>query len=223
MARVVERTVLIAAATVLALGHNGGGPKQNGRSGSHALLRHAFAFSVRHMKSEPTTRLGLIGGSGLYDIEGLEDVRDERVSTPWGDPSEALRFGRIGDVEVVFIARHGRGHVLSPSDINYRANIDALKRVGVTDIISLSACGSLRADLAPGMFVLVDQFIDRTFAREKSFFGRGLVAHVSMAHPVCPKLVDALERAARDRAHPPSPRWDLSRHGGPAIFVASGI
>ena len=152
------------------------------------------------MNSEPTTRLGLIGGSGLYDIEGLEDVRDERVSTPWGDPSEALRFGRIGDVEVVFIAAPWARPPLSPSDINFRANIDALKRVGVTDIISLSACGSLREHLTPGMFVLVDQFIDRTFAREKSFFGSGLVAHVSMAHPVCP-LVDA-SSTPRGRGYP---------------------
>lgn len=144
------------------------------------------------------TVLGLIGGSGLYDMDGLEVSRDEHVATPWGEASDALRFGRLAGVDVVFLARHGRGHVLSPTDINYRANIDALKRAGVTDIISLSACGSLREDLPPGTFVLVDQFIDRTFAREKSFFGRGLVAHVSMAHPVCPKLLDALERAARE-------------------------
>jgi 5'-methylthioadenosine phosphorylase len=143
------------------------------------------------------TVLGVIGGSGLYDMGGLENIREERVRSPWGDPSDALRFGTLAGVDVVFLARHGRGHRLSPSSINYRANIDALKRVGVTDIISASACGSLREDLPPGAFVLVDQFIDRTFAREKSFFGAGLVAHVSMAHPVCPKLVDALETAAR--------------------------
>ena len=146
------------------------------------------------------TVLGIIGGSGLYDIEGLETLREERVATPWGEPSDALRFGRIAGVDVVFLARHGRGHRLSPSDVNYRANIDAMKRAGVTDIISVSACGSLKEHLSPGTFVLVDQFIDRTFAREKSFYGAGLVAHVSMAHPVCPKLVDALEQAARASA-----------------------
>jgi 5'-methylthioadenosine phosphorylase len=146
--------------------------------------------------------LGVIGGSGVYAMAGLEQVREETVATPWGAPSDALRIGVLAGVDVVFLARHGRGHRLSPSDINYRANIDALKRVGVTDVISLSACGSLRDDLAPGMFVLVDQFIDRTHARASSFFGRGMVAHVSMAQPVCPKLVDALEAAAKAEAIP---------------------
>lgn len=146
------------------------------------------------------TCLGIIGGSGLYDIDGLEITREEHIATPWGDPSDAFRFGRIGEVDVVFLARHGRGHRLSPSDVNYRANIDAMKRAGATDLISISACGSLRDDLPPGSFVLVDQFIDRTFARERSFFGAGLVAHVSMARPVCPKLVDALEAAAQAEA-----------------------
>lgn len=148
------------------------------------------------------TRLGIIGGSGLYDIEGLEITREEHIATPWGDPSDAIRFGRIGDVDVIFLARHGRGHRLSPSDVNYRANIDAMKRVGATDLISVSACGSLREALTPGTFVLVDQFIDRTFGRDNSFFGAGLVAHVSMAHPVCPKLVDALEAAAKAETIP---------------------
>lgn len=148
------------------------------------------------------TLLGVIGGSGLYEIPGLEITREERIATPWGEPSDAFRFGMIAGVDVVFLARHGRGHVLSPSDVNYRANIDAMKRVGATDIISVSACGSLEESLPPGTFVLVDQFIDRTFAREKSFFGKGLVAHVSMAHPVCPKLVDALESAARSENIP---------------------
>jgi 5'-methylthioadenosine phosphorylase len=143
------------------------------------------------------TVLGIIGGSGLYQIEGLANPRWERIASPFGEPSDALLFGQYAGVDVVFLPRHGRGHVLSPTEINYRANIDVLKRAGVTDILSVSACGSLREDLPPGYFVLVDQFIDRTFAREKSFFGRGLVAHVSMAHPVCPKLVDALERAAK--------------------------
>lgn len=148
------------------------------------------------------TVLGVIGGSGLYAMAGLDNAREQRVASPWGEPSDALVFGTLEGVDVVFIARHGRGHHLSPSDINYRANIDALKRAGVTDIISVSACGSLHEDLAPGAFVLVDQFIDRTFARAKSFFGTGMVAHVSMAQPVCPKLVDALESAAHAEAIP---------------------
>lgn len=141
--------------------------------------------------------IGIMGGSGIYDLPGLQDLREERVSTPWGEPSDALRFGRIGGTEAVFLPRHGRGHRLSPSGINYRANIDALKRVGVTDIVSVSACGSFRADLAPGTFVLVDQFIDRTQGRASSFFGNGCVAHVSMAHPVAPKLQDRIAAAAR--------------------------
>src|SRR3954470_16371280 len=126
------------------------------------------------------TVLGIIGGSGVYDISGLENARWHHVASPWGEPSDDLLFGTLLGVDMVFVPRHGRGHVHSPSSINYRANIDALKRVGVTDILSLSACGSLREDLPPGHFMIVDQFIDRTFAREKSFFGEGLVAHVSM-------------------------------------------
>jgi 5'-methylthioadenosine phosphorylase len=141
--------------------------------------------------------IGVIGGSGIYDIEGLEDKAWRQVETPWGTPSDALLFGRLGDVQCVFLPRHGRGHPLSPTHLNYRANIDALKRSGVTDVISLSAVGSLKAELPPGHFVIVDQFIDRSFAREKSFFGEGIVAHVSMAHPVCARLGDALEGAAR--------------------------
>ena len=141
--------------------------------------------------------IGVIGGSGLYDIEGIEDKRWERVATPWGEASDELMFGTLEGVSVVFLPRHGRGHKLSPTDLNYRANIDALKRAGCTDVISLSAVGSLRADLPPGHFVVIDQFIDRSFAREKSFFGEGCVAHVSMAHPVCPRLGDAAEAAAR--------------------------
>jgi 5'-methylthioadenosine phosphorylase len=140
--------------------------------------------------------VGIIGGSGIYDLPGLSDVHEERVATPWGEPSDALRFGRLGPTEAVFLPRHGRGHRLSPSGINYRANIDALKRVGVTDIVSLSACGSYRAELYPGMFVLVDQFVDRTYKRESSFFGKGCVAHVSMAHPVSPRLREHLAAAA---------------------------
>jgi 5'-methylthioadenosine phosphorylase len=152
------------------------------------------------------TILGVIGGSGVYDMSGLERVREEAVASPWGEPSDALRFGVLGGVDVVFLARHGRGHTLSPSDINYRANIDAMKRAGVTDLISFSACGSLREELSPGTFVLVDQFIDRTYARAKSFFGKGMVAHVSMAQPVCPKLLDALEQAAQSE-NIPVQRW----------------
>src|SRR3954447_25840040 len=139
--------------------------------------------------------VGIIGGSGVYDMPGLPDMREGKIATPWGEPSDALRFGRIGNTEAVFLPRHGRGHRLSPSGINYRANIDALKRAGVTDIVSVSACGSFKPDLQPGLFVLVDQFVDRTFARESSFFGAGCVAHVSMAHPVGPGLVARLAAA----------------------------
>jgi 5'-methylthioadenosine phosphorylase len=140
--------------------------------------------------------LGVIGGSGVYDLPGLEDVREERIASPWGEPSDVLRFGRLGHTEVVFLPRHGRGHRNSPSDIDYRANIDAMKRVGVTDLISVSACGSLRPDLYPGLFVLVDQFVDRTHRRESSFFGQGCVAHVSMAYPVGPLLQGRIAAAA---------------------------
>jgi 5'-methylthioadenosine phosphorylase len=140
--------------------------------------------------------IGIIGGSGVYDLPGLQDIREERVATPWGEPSDALRFGRIGKTEAVFLPRHGRGHKFSPSGINYRANIDALKRSGVTDIVSVSACGSFKKELDPGLFVLVDQFIDRTFTRQSSFFGNGCVAHVSMAHPVAPLLQQRIAAAA---------------------------
>ncbi len=146
--------------------------------------------------------IGIIGGSGLYDIAGLEERQWRRIETPWGPPSDELLFGRLAGVRCVFLPRHGRGHRLSPSHLNYRANIDALKRAGCTDVISLSAVGSLREDLPPGHFVIVDQFIDRSFAREKSFFGEGSVAHVSMAHPVCSRLGDALAAAARGLALP---------------------
>jgi 5'-methylthioadenosine phosphorylase len=139
--------------------------------------------------------LGVIGGSGVYDLPGLEDVREERVASPWGEPSDALRIGRIGRTPVVFLPRHGRGHRYSPSDIDYRANIDAMKRAGVTDIVSVSACGSFKPELIPGFFVLVDQFVDRTYRRETSFFGKGCVAHVSMAHPVAPLLQQRIAEA----------------------------
>src|ERR1700736_4881774 len=141
--------------------------------------------------------LGIIGGSGIYDLPGLENVRDETIESPWGEPSAQVRHGIIAGLPIVFLPRHGKGHVLSPSDINYRANIDVLKRAGVTDLISLSACGSFKAELPPGTFVLVDQFVDRTHKRESSFFGKGCVAHVSMAHPVSPRLRIHLAAAAK--------------------------
>jgi len=140
--------------------------------------------------------LGVIGGSGIYDLPGLENVREKRVASPWGEPSGALRIGEVAGLPVVFLSRHEQGHRLSPSDINYRANIDVLKRAGVTDLVSLSACGSFKEELPPGTFVLVDQFIDRTHKRESSFFGKGLVAHVSMAHPVSPRLRIHIAEAA---------------------------
>jgi len=140
--------------------------------------------------------VGVIGGSGLYEIDGLADVREEMVETPYGAPSDNLIIGSLEGQTVVFLPRHGRGHKHSPTSLNFRANIDAMKRLGVTEIISLSAVGSLREDLAPGDFVIIDQFIDRTFAREKSFFGKGCVAHVSMADPTCRRLGDAIQAAA---------------------------
>jgi 5'-methylthioadenosine phosphorylase len=141
--------------------------------------------------------IGIIGGSGLYDIDGLENKAWRKVHTPWGEPSDELLEGVLGGVRCVFLPRHGRGHRTSPTHLNYRANIDALKRMGCTDVISLSAVGSLKEELPPGHFVIVDQFIDRSFAREKSFFGEGLVAHVSVAHPVCARIGDGMEAASR--------------------------
>jgi len=141
--------------------------------------------------------LGIIGGSGFYNLPGLENARWETVESPWGQPSDQILFAEIGGLPIRFLPRHGRGHRLSPSGIDYRANIDAMKRAGVTDLVSISACGSLKDHLPPGHFVLVDQFIDRTFAREKSFFGNGCVAHVSVAHPVSPLLVGHLETAVK--------------------------
>jgi len=140
--------------------------------------------------------LGIIGGSGIYDLPGLQNVREERIESPWGEPSAALRIGDIDGLPIVFLTRHDKGHRLSPSDINYRANIDVMKRVGVTDLVSLSACGSFKEELPPGTFVLMDQFVDRTFNRDSSFFGTGCVAHVSMAHPVSPRLRIRLAEAA---------------------------
>ncbi|WP_341367056.1 S-methyl-5'-thioadenosine phosphorylase [Yoonia sp. BS5-3] len=144
------------------------------------------------------TKIGIIGGSGIYDMEGLQNPDWVSVESPWGAPSDAILTGVLDGVDMAFLPRHGRGHVHSPTTVPYRANIDALKRLGVTDIISVSACGSFREELAPGDFVIVDQFIDRTFAREKSFFGTGCVAHVSVAHPTCDRLSEACETAGRD-------------------------
>ena len=142
------------------------------------------------------TVIGIIGGSGVYDIDGLECAEWVSVDSPWGAPSDQLLTGTLDGVRMVFLPRHGRGHVHSPTTVPYRANIDALKRLGVTDVVSVSACGSFREEMAPGDFVIVDQFIDRTYTREKSFFGTGCVAHVSVAHPVCNRLGAACETAA---------------------------
>jgi 5'-methylthioadenosine phosphorylase len=164
------------------------------------------------MASSSSPVIGVIGGSGLYQIDGLSEVEWRRVDSPFGKPSDALCFGRLDGQQVVFLPRHGRGHPVPPSEINFRANIDALKRSGVTDIISLSAVGSLKQELAPGDFVIVDQFVDRTFAREKSFFGAGCAAHVSMALPVCARLGEALGKASRANGLQP---W----HGGTYLVM----
>ena len=140
--------------------------------------------------------LGIVGGSGIYDLPGLANVVDRRIESPWGEPSAALRTGDIAGLPVVFLPRHGKGHSLSPSDIDDRANLDVLKRAGVTDLVSLSACGSFKEEMPPGTFVLIDQFVDRTYNRASSFFGKGCVAHVSMAHPVSPRLRIHLAAAA---------------------------
>ncbi|MBT3553379.1 MAG: S-methyl-5'-thioadenosine phosphorylase [Rhodospirillaceae bacterium] len=144
-----------------------------------------------------TPVIGIIGGSGVYDIDGLENTRWERVASPFGETSDEFLFGDLDGLQLVFLPRHGRGHKIPPSELNFRANIDAMKRAGVTEILSLSACGSFKEELDPGTFVIVDQFIDRTFARNKSFFGTGLVAHVGLGHPVCARLGDALEDGAK--------------------------
>ena len=144
------------------------------------------------------TKIAIIGGSGIYDFDSLVGATWTDVETPWGAPSDQVLTGTLNDVDMVFLPRHGRGHLYSPTTIPYRANIDALKRLGVTDVISVSACGSFRDEMAPGDFVVVDQFIDRTFARKKSFFGTGCVAHVSVAHPICPRLSAACVQAATD-------------------------
>ena len=158
--------------------------------------------------------LGVIGGSGIYDLDGLQDARWQEVETPWGAPSDAIRLGTLGETRLAFLPRHGRGHALSPSDINYRANIYALKSLGVSDILSFSACGSLREDLAPGRFVILDQYVDLTWKREKSFFGAGLVAHVSMAKPVSKRLCDHLESCCREA--------NISHHRGGTYVTMEG-
>ena len=160
------------------------------------------------------TMIGVIGGSGVYDLDTLEDKRWQAVETPWGAPSDKILTGTLDGVPMAFLPRHGRGHVHSPSSVPYRANIDALKRLGVTDVISVSACGSFREEMAPGDFVIVDQFIDRTFAREKSFFGQGCVAHVSLAHPTCPRLGAACLGAAREA--------DITVHDGGTYLAMEG-
>ena len=165
--------------------------------------------------------LGIVGGSGLYDIPTLKKVHWETVASPWGEPSDQILFAELDGLPVRFLPRHGRGHKVPPSAINFRANIDALKRAGVTDLVSISACGSLKEELPPGHFVIVDQFIDRTFAREKSFFGTGCVAHVSMADPVSPLLADRAREGlhvGEDRLHQGR---HLPRHGRPAVLHAA--
>jgi 5'-methylthioadenosine phosphorylase len=158
--------------------------------------------------------LGIMGGSGLYHLPGLTGERWEKIASPWGEPSDEVLFAEIDGLPVRFLPRHGRGHRVSPSHINYRANIDVMKRAGVTDLVSISACGSLKERYVPGHFVVVDQFIDRTFAREKSFFGDGCVAHVSLADPVSPLLVSAIERALKAE--------DIDHHMGGTYIVMEG-
>ncbi|MCP5086529.1 MAG: S-methyl-5'-thioadenosine phosphorylase [Rhodobacteraceae bacterium] len=160
------------------------------------------------------TAIGVIGGSGVYEIDGLADAQWISVESPFGAPSDDLLIGHLNGVKMVFLPRHGRGHVHTPSTVPYRANIDALKRCGVTDVVSLSACGSFREEMAPGDFVIVDQFIDRTFARDKSFFGSGCVAHVSVAHPTCPRLGEACIKAAASQ--------DVRVHRGGTYLVMEG-
>ena len=158
--------------------------------------------------------IGVIGGSGVYDIEGLENAQWSAITSPWGAPSDDILTGTLSGVDMAFLPRHGRGHVHSPTSINYRANIDALKRLGVTDIISVSACGSFREEMAPGDFVILDQFVDRTVNREKSFFGTGCVGHVSLAHPTCGSLGEALEKAAKN--------LDIKTHRGGTYLAMEG-
>jgi len=193
MAKALKKPAKKAARKAVAAGNAAGGRKSVFKAAAVAKWPKPHVA-----RAGAPLRIGVLGGSGLYGMAGLKNTSWRKVSTPWGDPSDELLFGRLGDAELVFLPRHGRGHRHSPSEVNYRANIDALKRVGCHDVISVSACGSFKEDLPPGTFVIVDQFIDRTFMRQKSFFGTGMVAHVSVAHPVCGRLGDALEKAARD-------------------------
>lgn len=179
---------------------SGGGRVRSSLTSANASVRHETPHdepAERGSSDMTRTVLGIIGGSGIYDLPGLTDVREERIASPWGVPSDSLRFGRLGPTDIVFLPRHGRGHRLSPSTIDYRANIDVLKRAGVTDLVSISACGSYREELPPGTFVLIDQIVDRTVRRANSFFGDGCVAHVALASPVSPGLVDRVAEAAR--------------------------
>ena len=162
--------------------------------------------------------LGIIGGSGIYELPGLEKAQTTLVTSPWGEASAPLLIGEIGGLPIVFLSRHGKGHRYSPSDINYRANIDVLKRAGVTDLVSLSACGSFREELSPGTFVLIDQLVDRTHKRESSFFGKGCVAHVSMAHPVSPRLRDPYRRGGNRGGDQSCARRHLRLHRRSAIL-----
>ena len=146
----------------------------------------------------PAPVIGVLGGSGVYEIDGLTNTRWEKVESSFGEPSDELLFGELNGQQLVFLPRHGRGHRISPAEVNYRANIDALKRAGVTEILSVSACGSLKEELPPGTFVIADQFIDRTIMRHKSFFGTGLVAHVALGHPTCSRLGDAVEQSLKE-------------------------
>lgn len=146
--------------------------------------------------------LAIVGGSGLYELPGLTDTRWVKVDTPWGEPSDEVLLGQLGGARLAFLPRHGRGHRIPPTEVNYRANIAALKMLGATDVLSISAVGGLQEDLPPGTFVVVDQFVDRTTRRDKTFFGRGLVAHVSMAHPVCARLGDHIEAVLKAQSLP---------------------
>ena len=181
----------------------------------------AMRYRARSEQSMTKAVLGIIGGSGVYDLPGLENVREERIASPWGEPSAPLRIGEMSGLPVVFLPRHDKGHRLSPSDINYRANIDVLKRAGVTDLVSLSACGSFKEELPPGTFVLIDQFVDRTHKRESSFFGKGCVAHVSMAHPVIAAPAHPSRQRRDGRGHRGQARRHLCVHGRPAVLHAT--
>ena len=176
------------------------------------------AIITLSVQSSKNWALGIIGGTGLYALEGFRNSQWVKVDSAFGPPSDELLIGELDGQRLVFLPRHGRGHRLSPTHVNYRANIEAMKRAGVTRIISFSAVGSLTEHLRPGDFVIVDQYIDRTFAREKSFFGAGMAAHVSMADPVCQQLGDVLENRRRSLRHEHHPRRNIPRNGRPSVF-----